>query len=62
MDFCQEEYSRTEYKVQVKVQNVLELLEESERSFDRAIDDFSRGMEKMFAALKIMTEQTEKLN
>lgn len=43
----------------VKEQNVLELLDESERCFDRAIIDFSRGMEKMFTALKIMAERTD---
>ena len=59
MDFCEGEYSRTDYKVLLKDQSVLELLEESERSFDRAFVDYSRGMEKMFAALKIMAEQTE---
>lgn len=59
MDFCEGEYSRTDYKVLLKDQSLLELLEESERSFDRAIVDYSRGMEKMFVALKIMAEQTE---
>ena len=59
MDFCEAEYSRTDYKVLLKDQSLLELLEESERSFDRAIVDYSRGMEKMFVALKIMAEQTE---
>ena len=54
-----EEYCKTECKVLVKEQDVLEMLKESERCFDRAIVDFSRGMEKMFTALKIMAERTD---
>jgi hypothetical protein len=54
-----EEYGRTECKVLVKQHDVLQMLDESEHCFDRAIVDFSRGMEKMFDALKILAEQTD---
>ena len=54
-----EEYGRTECKMLVKEQDVLQLLDESERCFDRAIVDFSRGMEKMLTALKILAERTD---
>ena len=59
MEGYKEEYGRTECKVLVKQNDVLQMLEESERCFDRAIVDFSRGMEKMFTALKIMAERTD---
>lgn len=57
MEGCKEEYGMTECKVLVKQNDVLQMLDDSERNFDRAIVDFSRGMEKMFAALKIMAER-----
>ena len=59
MESYKEEYGSTECKVLVKQHGVLQMLDESERCFDRAIVDFSRGMEKMFTALKIMAERTE---
>ena len=59
MEGYKEEYGRTECKMLVKEQDVLQLLDESERCFDRAIVDFSRGMEKMLTALKILAERTD---
>ena len=59
MEGYNEKYGRTECKVLVKQNDVLQMLEESERCFDRAIVDFSRSMEKMFTALKIMAERAD---